>query len=171
MASFTSLDFTALWCKLWPFILACALFVGLLLGSAVYLSAEPEVFSWMRGAADCSVSIVSLLRVAVFPLLVAALAVAIGQNRFLALLVPCKAFAFSVSSLGLMSAWGQAGWMMRFLLMFSDICSLWLLVLFALRYGSGQRRLTALAFLGFLAGACLIVAVDVRCILPILASL
>ena len=53
----------------------------------------------------------------------------------------CKAFLFGFIALAMRTAFGDAGWVYQQLLMFSDICSLPVMYLFALRHPPERFRL------------------------------
>ena len=93
---------------------------GLILGTAVF---QPDA-SLMRPQLCGRVSIVSAIATAAFPLLLAALAVHINRKKFLWLICFLKAFSFSFCGVLLWRTYGSSGWLIRFLLMFTDICTL-----------------------------------------------
>lgn len=152
-------------------ILALFWISGLIAGAAAYFFAGHFLSSLMHGILSGSVSIVSLLCVTVLPFLFSAFAVYICEPRLLYPICFGKAFLFSVVSMAVWISFGSAGWLVRWLLMFSDLVSLPLLYLFWLRHISGQRSFSGLEIL-LVASACMLIgSVDYCCISPFVAML
>lgn len=99
------------------FIWVCGLFFGVNLSD----SAGSDFVSLMRGASRCSVSIVCLLSVSLLPFFFSAFAVYIRSFRFLAALCFIKGCLFAFISAGIFLAFKDAGWLLRLLMMFSDL--------------------------------------------------
>lgn len=150
--------------------LAFALLGGLILGCVIYPSAEFDSSFLMCSAADSAVSIVGLLSVVLLPFLFSAVAVYISQPCLLLGIAFCKGLSFSLVSLGVMTAYGSAGWLMRSLLMFADILSLPMLVFFWIHYGI-SGRITLRGILVCLAVCVFICSIDSWIIAPFLAGL
>ncbi len=113
----------ALWFRSDLSLLIFVWLAGLLLGTmAIWL--DPFFFSWMRPQLSDRVSIVSSIVAAVFPFLLAALAVHINCKVLLLILAFLKTFSFAFCGFLIFHAYGSAGWLLRFLLMFTDICIL-----------------------------------------------
>ena len=153
------------------FLLALAFLSGLLVGCVIQLSAEFDSLSWMRGMADAPVTIVGLLSVVFLPFLFSAFAVYASQRWLLFPIAFCKALSFALAACGISIAYGSAGWLMRFLLMFTDILSLPLLAFFWLRYSGGGRRLSLYSVFTYFAAAACIGSIDFFVISPFLAGL
>ena len=151
--------------------LAFAFISGLLMGCVIQLSAEFDSYSWMRGTPDAPVSIVGLLSVILLPFLFSAFAVYSSQRWLLIPIAFCKALSFALVACGIGAAYGSAGWLMRILLMFTDIFSLPLLVLFWVRYCGGERRLTLHSVFTYFTAAACIGSIDFFVISPFLAGL
>lgn len=152
-------------------LLACFWSWGLVFGITLFFLAGGSTVSLMRRAAGCQVSIVSLLMTNLLPFLISALAVYIHKPR---LLYGCAFFRgclLGFVSLGTMMAFGSAGWLIRLLLMFSDICLAVLLYLYWLRHISGLRRFSGLACSGFAAASVLAASIDYCFVAPFLARL
>ncbi len=151
-----------------PF-LASAWLLGLVSGSFFSVSAGNSFLLTMRAAASSHVSIFGLLASILLPLLFSAFAVYISQPWLLVPIAFGKAFFFSYLALAVLSAFGSAGWLIRWLLMFSDSLSLPVLWWYWLRAVSGRRKFadTAAAFLA----ALVIGSVDFYMISPVLANL
>lgn len=144
--------------------------LGLVLGCILFSRTDSVVLSLMRGAPDSSVSVVSLLGVITLPFLVSAFAVYLGRHRLLYTIAFCKGALFTCVSLGVWTAFGAAGWLVRFLLMFSDILTVPLLFLYWIRNLEGEGRWDpreTAAFIGIAAG---IGILDICFIAPFLAS-
>ena len=94
---------------------------GLIFGVNLSFAAGPDFLSLMRGASGCSVSIVCLLSVSLLPFLFSAVAVYIRSMPFLAVLCFIKGFLFAFVSAGIFTAFKSAGWLVRILMMFSDL--------------------------------------------------
>ena len=127
--------------KAYPWLLALCWSSGMILGCVISASAEPVTFSLMRSTVSGPVSIVGLLGVTLFPLLCSAFAVYISRPCLLMAAAFCKAFLFGFIALAMRTAFGDAGWVYQQLLMFSDICSLPVMYLFALRHPPERFRL------------------------------
>ena len=109
-------------------ILGCAL--GVLTG----MNAGDTYVSLMRGAVRYPVSIVGLVISVYLPFLLSAFAVYLGKPGLLYIVCFLKSWAFTLAAYGTVVAFGYAGWLVQFLLQFSDILLLWLLYWFCLRH-------------------------------------
>lgn len=171
MARFLRYDFSPDPRKAGLWILAFAFAAGLVAGSVLYTSADIGSLSWMRGAAGSTVSIVGLLSVILLPFLFSAAAVFVNRIWLLIPVAFCKALSFIQVALGISMAYGSAGWLMRFLLMFADILCLPLLVFFWIHYGWGRKKMSCWTVLCFLVIAAAIGCFDFCVISPILVGL
>lgn len=124
----------------------------------------------MRAAACACVSITGLLAAIILPFLLSALAVYLQSLRLLPLIAFGKAFLVSFLGLSLLEAFGSAGQLVRWLLMFSDCCSLPLLFWYWLRHISGPGRLTWSGTALVLLVALLIGGFDYCVVSPFLAA-
>lgn len=125
----------------------------------------------MRGAASGSVSIAGLLGITTLPFLISAFAVSFSMAWLIFPVCFCKAFAFSFVSLGVLQAFGSAGWLVRLLLLFSDCAGMPLLYGFWLRHLPGGRPVGVWETAFLLAACVLLGSVDYRIISPFLAGL
>lgn len=107
---------------------------GICCGMILATRADDTYFSLMRRAAMSPVSIVGLAASAYLPFLLSAFAVYFGKHTFLYGICFVKALMFAMAAVGAELAFGSAGWLVRFLLQFSDILLLWLLFWFCLRH-------------------------------------
>ena len=161
----------AWWRKCCFSLLAFCWIAGLVSGASVCLAAGDSLNSLVRGAAARPVSIVSLLGVTMFPFLFSAFAVYISEPRLLLIVSFGEAFVLSFVSLGAMRCGGSAGWLVRWLLIFSASLSAPLKYLYWLRYLAGGRRFDGLEAACLLCLCALIGSVDFRLVSPLLARL
>ena len=157
--------------KPYYFYLAICWCLGLLCGTILFQRADPSFFSLMRSACVGPVSIVGLLGVSLIPFLLSAFAVFISAHWLLLLICLLKAGCFAAVSLGIMEAFGTAGWLVRILLLFSDSISVILLYIFWLRHLCGRRRFCCLDMLLFFSLSTLLSSVDYCIISPFWAGL
>lgn len=152
-------------------ILAVVWICGILCGASVFLVSGKHLLSMMRGLVSGSVSIVGLIGVSVLPFLFSAYAVSISESRLLFPICFCKAFCFAYISVGIFRSFGSAGWIIRWLLMFSELLTLPLLYGYWQRHVSGTCRFSGLETVSILAVLIFIGSVNYRCISPFLAML
>ena len=144
---------------------------GLICGASLFRLAGNSFSSLMRGAVSGSVSIVSLLSVSLLPFLFSAFAVYIRSDRLLATLCFIKGCLFALVSCSILSVFGSAGWLIRILLMFSDllcIIPLWRYWIFCTS-GTSKGLLKPLTVAGTLVSC--IVYLDYTWISPLLVKL
>lgn len=158
-------------CRRKRFFLACTWILGLMAGSACSVHSGTLLTSLMRTAASSRVSIVGLMSAVLLPLLFSAAAVYISNIWLLIPIAFSKAFLFAYFAAGLTLSFGSAGWLIRFLFMFSDCMILPLLWWYWICFIDGRNRLfyrdTAVA----LAVAVMIGCFDYCTVSPFLASL
>ena len=152
-------------------LLACFWSGGLVFAITLFFYAGDSTVSLMRQAACCQVSIVSLLMANLLPFLISALAVYIHKPWLLYGCAFLRSCLLGFISMGTLMAFGTAGWLVRLLLMFSDIGLAVLLYLYWLRYISGLRRFSAVSSGGFAAAALLVSSIDHCLITPFLVRL
>lgn len=130
------------------FLLALSWITGLIFGVMLFLCDSHFFAVLMRGAADCSVSIVGMFHTVLLPFLFSALAVVLFGSVSLLPICWFKAFFFSCVSLGIWFSYGCTGRLSVLLLMFADVGTTVLLYILWLRLLSGKyRSLTADTFL------------------------
>lgn len=113
---------------IFPFCLYWLLGSGL--GFWIFASQQTLYSSLMRSAVCCSVSIVGLLVLVIFPFAVTAFVVAFSKLNILYVLCFLKATLYSLNVISVYSACGGGGWLAQLLILFLDNCSLiflWLL--------------------------------------------
>lgn len=153
-------------------LLAFLMLLGFLCGAFFTVDPLPASVSLMRTAASSRVSIVGLMTVLLLPFLISAFAVYTSSPFLLFPVCWLKAFFFSYSAGMISLAFGNAGWLVRWLLLFSSGLSLPLLIWFCMRQGDGTYRedllrdFTVCAVLILLIGS-----LDFRVISPFLVKL
>lgn len=171
MDRFLHLNLSFLRCRTLRTVLALLWIVGLLLGAVVSLSADTLLSSTMRSALHSGMSIFGLLAALLLPFLITALAVFISQPSLLLPVAFLKAFLFSFTGTGLLTAFGTSAWLLRCLLMFSDTLVLPLLWWLWLRLLSDDRNTALYSCLFAVAGTVLIGCFDFALVSPFLVSL
>lgn len=171
MARFFCPDSPHWWRKGCRFFLACSWLSGLACGILVYLSAGGLLVSLMRSTVYVPVSIVGLLCVTTLPFLFSALAVFLSKPGLLLPICFGKAFLLAFVSIGIFQAFGSAGWLLRWLLLFGDCASVPVLYWFWLRYLPGTRPLCGWEAFSMLSLGVLIGSVNYSVISPFLVRL
>lgn len=151
--------------------LACFWLCGLLVGAALFRMAEIPDTDLLREAVTRPVSMTGSLVVSGFPFLLSAIAVSFSSPRLLFLVAFGKGICVCFVSLCVSSVFGAAGWLMRYLVMFSDFWILpWLVWFWIVSLQSG-RNLRIRSF-AVCCGAALVGALlDTRFISPLLGRL
>ena len=124
-------------CKL---LLAFCYCFGLLSGALLASGTGSDVLSTMRTAPFARVSIMSLITVTSLPFLIAAIAVYLSRLRLLYFICTAKAFLFGYCMMCVSIGFGSAGWLVRGLLLFTEILLQPLLILFCIRHLEGEKR-------------------------------
>lgn len=152
-------------------VLAFVLFCGFSAGAFLASWSGQFPLSLMRAATQNCVSIVNLFLVMLLPFLFTALAVYVGRLWLLFPIAFLKAFIFGYLGSCVLHLYGTSGWLIRFLLMFSDclslpvLCWFWLRMLCRTGADMGRR---------FLAAVCMlfgIVSLDYQFISPFLVDI
>ncbi len=128
------------WCRYRVAILAFFWIVGLLCGVSFASVAKDFDFPQMRSLAYSRVSIAGLAAVLVFPLTISAVAVYLNVPVFLFPICFLKAFSFGYCLYSISVAFGDAGWLVRVLLLFSDSCMMVPLLWFWCRHQGRKRK-------------------------------
>ena len=153
-------------CKL---LLFTCWFAGLILG-IVYTYCTQPFASLMRSAVSGSVSIVGLGAVLFLPYLLTVSTVCFFRSVCLIPIAFCKAFFYATCATGVALSFGGSGWLIRWLLLFSDTASLPVLYWMWLRSLEEHRNPRNQAF-WVSAGALAIIGVtDYMVIAPFLNS-
>lgn len=154
-----------------PLLLALCWCAGLLGGCLAFLNWGMAENSWMRGVPGGTVSIVSLVEITLIPFLISAFAVCFSMAWVIYPVCFCKAVWMGFVSLGILQAFGAAGWLVRWLLLFSDLLGAPLLYGFWLRHLPGRPVASVWETGMHLAVFALLGSVDYRIVSPFLASL
>lgn len=136
---FSGLHFPILLRRIYRPLLAFFMFLGLVFG--FLCSADSTVFlhSLMRPVVCYRVSIVGFICLLLVPFLLSAYAVFLSSPLLFPLCF-AKFFSFAYSAKMLMLAYGDAGWLARWLLLFSSVLSLPVLIWFCMRHVDGRSR-------------------------------
>ena len=154
-------------------VILLALFwtVGIALGIwSAYTCGSNHIFL-MRSVPFGTVSIVSLMCVSVFPFLLSAFTVFLSHSKALLAIALVKGFFFSYISACLLFGFGSGDWLMRLLLMFSNICCLPILFWYWMRHISGDVSFSPWLTLFVASMLFLIGSIDFCCVSPFLAML
>ena len=144
---------------------------GLLTGVHSGTKAGDFFFSLMRMASQSPASIVSLLAVTFLPFLFTAAAVFFSKPWLMLPILFCKGVSFGVCAYGICAAYGDAGWLARLFLLFSDGCTIPLLFWFCLQHLDGGKRAVG-RNLAVCAAAVVLVGIADNCFIsPFLAAL
>lgn len=107
--------------------------LGLLIGFIFASYSSAQSISLMRSVALSRMSISGLLLFQILPFICSAIFLHHSRSFFLYITVLLKALCFSCCSCCISIAYGDAGWLTRWLLLFSDSFSVILLLWFLLR--------------------------------------
>ena len=151
--------------------LAAFWILGLVCGWLLYVHGDYNVVSLMRGAMEVPVSIVGLVNVLAVPFLFSALAVFISGFSLLPIVALEKGMLFAFTSCCVLGAFGNGGWLMWSLLMFSDIIGVILLWYFWLRVVRFGRIFPFEGILPAGAGLILTGMLDICVISPFIAGI
>lgn len=152
-------------------ILAFSWSLGIVCGIWGYVSAGNALYPLMRNSPCGTMSIVGLLGISVLPFLFSAFAVSISFPFLLYPICFCKAFLFSFVSFGVIHSYEGAGWLIRWLLLFSDTVGVPLLYCFWLRHLPGFQKPSLSENVLFLILFLVLGWIDYRIISPFLACL
>ena len=155
-------------CRAGTVLLAWAFGFGLLAGSLASIGAQ-QIFAEVRQTLARSAGISALVPT-VLPLLVSGFVV---YSRWLLLLIPTafwKAFSFSYAALGVILAWGSAGWLLCGLTMFGSFSALPVLWWYWLRHIGGEG-FSGRTFLPALGAMIVISWADTAVISPFLTNI
>ena len=148
--------------------LACSWILGLFFGlwAVRYTAFDPSVLR----ASFLNYTPISIISVALLPVLISVLAVFTEQSWLVLVVGFLKAFGFSYVSYLVTSGYGAAGWLIQFLVMFSDCLSLPFLWWFWCVLLKSERLCGSLLFPAAIA-ATAIGILDFRVISPFLSTL
>ena len=150
------------------FILAFSWVLGLMVGGIMFRYGGGNLVSVMPLAARSQPSIFGLLACALFPLLLCAYAVYIGIPLLLYGICFLKAVAFAYLSQAVFTAFGNAGWLLRWLLLFTDTFAAAALYHYCHRHISGVRKWTIRHFSAYAGFVAVVSMVDHRVVSTLL---
>ena len=114
-----------------PFVSYCACWLfGILISHLVFQFARPVLLSVMPGITRGALSIIGCVFVAFLPFLITGFAVYFHIPGLIYPLCIFRSFIGSITALSIMFMFGSGGWLMHFLLCFSQNCSSVLLLFF-----------------------------------------
>lgn len=124
-------------CKV-AFVLSWIL--GLVFGILLFHCQLDSVSALMRAACNIRVSIVGLMTVLALPFLAIVSCLYLSVPVLVLPILFLKAVSYSFCCAAIGQAFGDAAWLVRLLLLFSDNACTALLFLFSVRHGSGSNR-------------------------------
>ena len=149
-------------------LLALLWALGLAAGAIAFACIDTDLVSLLTQAAEIQPSLGPLLVTATLPFLFSVVAVYLDSPRNLFWLCFLKAFCFAYVSCAVMTAFESAGWLIRWLLLFTDICSVAVLYCFWHRHITGVRSFSPGTAAIYQAVLCLIAGIDFSVISPLL---
>ena len=113
--------------------------VGLVLGVRAAFIVDNVFVSLMRLAVSSPVSIVGLLGSCLLPFLFTALAVFLSQDWLILPVCFLKSFTYGLCAKTIALTFGDSGWLIQLLFLFSDTCMLSVLFWFWIRHLAGNK--------------------------------
>lgn len=168
---FSKLNLSLLWARLSPWFLGVSWLSGMVLGTLTANATKDDLIPMIQSSICSPVSIIGLLAAALLPFLLSAFAVLMSEPWLLLIISTFKAFSFSFCACGVSLAFGQSGWLVRFLFLFSDLCLVPLLYFYWLRHISGNIKVRQWELPICLCAAAAIGGIDYCFIAPFLVSL
>ncbi len=126
--------------RLFNILLALIWILGIILGFYFAFQATVSVSHLMLSVIDSRLSIVGLLFVLIFPLLFVFVVLRLSRPLLVLPVIFTKAFFFSCCVFSVAFASGDAGWLVRWLFIFSDSCSVIVLLWFSFRNMAENRE-------------------------------
>ena len=120
--------------------LALAWVMGLGFGGLIFCYTGEHISSLMPLAADSQLSIFGLFLSTSLPFLLCAAAVLLSMPRLLPVIGFFRAFSYAYVLCAVFAAFGNSGWLVRFLLLFTPTAGCLLLYGYLGRYASGFRH-------------------------------
>lgn len=164
-------DYSRSWRKGCWMLLVLFWCTGLILGVYTASIAENTLVSLMRSAVFSSVSIVGLLGSFLLPFLFTVLAVFLSKSWLILPICLAKSFSFALCARAVALAFGDSGWLLQLLFLFSDTIMLSVLCWFWARHIEGGRvtviRDAAICIVVFI----ILGTLDYCCVSPFLAML
>ena len=114
--------------------------LGIVLGFGFSFQTTVYTSSLMLSAANCRLSIVGLLFVLIFPFLISFVLFRLFKPLLVLPILFFKAFSFSCCVFSIVLAFGDAGWLARWLLVFSNSLAVVIYIRFCLRHAAGDNE-------------------------------
>lgn len=162
---------TLWWQRTAPGLLTASWVLGMLIGYFAALSAGPMLSELITQSAGQRASWTGVMSVTILPFLLSAFAVSFSEPWLLLFISTFKAFSFSFCAWGVCLAFGQSGWLVLFLFLFSDFLLIPLQYFYWLRHIRGDIKPTFSELPLFLAAAAGVGCIDFWYIAPFLSSL
>jgi hypothetical protein len=150
------------------FLLALSWAAGFCSGCLIFRYAGSDLVTQMPLAVNCQPSIFGLLTSVLLPFLFSAFAVYISVPKLLCVVSFLKACLFAYMSSAVYTAFSGAGWLVRWLFLFTDICGTVLLYHYWHRHITGVRAFSRGTFFIYQTVLFLVVFLDVRFVSPLL---
>ncbi len=161
--------FLSQWGRVSRYAVALCWLTGLLLGFCAAKSAGTTLIWAVKGAAYGSVSLLRLLLICVLPFLICCAAIYLNENWLLLFGCLYEAFSFGFCAVGIGLTFGSAGWLIRFLLLFSDCMSLPAMLFICLFFAGKHTHIKALSIVSIVY-ATAVAVFDYLCIVPLLQA-
>ena len=113
---------------------------GLICGCIIAVQVSDTYLLMMRRAVTSPVSIFGLLTVSFLPFLFITLSVYISRPKLIHCICFLKACSFMITGFSVITVFGSAGWLVQFLLQFTDLGALALLCWFACQHLDGSKN-------------------------------
>lgn len=143
---------------------------GLSFGMYFASMAEPDIASWMCALSYSGVSILGLLIVTLLPFFLSLFAVRFHQPWIIILLAFVKSFIFGYWRSFNILLFNNVGWLINFLLFFSDTCIVILLLIYWIVIFCQRRPSTMPLFWFIIITSCFLCMFDWWFISPILTA-
>lgn len=152
-------------------LLALSWVFGLGFGALTFRYGKDQLLSLMPPVLSSRWSIVGLAASSFLPFLFSVFAVYISFPLLLTLICFSRAFLYAYIACGIQCCFGDAGWLVRWLLLFSDTLSIPVLYLYWQRHISGCRSFRMASAVGYLTILGLISALGYFLTAPLTAAL
>lgn len=162
-ASFRRTLYVSMLCLTW-----C---IGLLTGIFFVEEISYNLFPLMRSAVSSRMSIVGLFLALIIPFLLSAFCIHFFHPLLTLIICFFKAYLFSVCAYGIVLSFANAGWLLRFLLLFSDSYANVFLLRFWIKNIAGKSSVFKADLFYYFSSSILIVCVDCLIIAPFINSL
>ena len=153
------------------FLLVLCWIFGLFAGYFFIIGHGDSISSLMHTAVNQRVTIVGLVLTLFFPLIISAMAVHLRSPLVLLVLVFLKAFCFSGCYFAVGIAFKGAGWLVRWLLLFSDSCMVVMLLWLWLEIIAGEVHTFKHSLITCVISAIIVGCIDYFVISPFLVTL